>query len=66
MRHMAKVYKPAFKKEQKENSKSPFFVEQPDTSLPKVPLALHTKELFKKSEEALGHLKEKSGWTGRV
>ncbi|MET3699850.1 hypothetical protein SAMN05877753_11331 [Bacillus oleivorans] len=37
--------------------RSPFIIKKTTTSLPQIPTALHTAELFKKSDEAVNHLK---------
>ncbi|WP_194165645.1 hypothetical protein [Oceanobacillus sp. CFH 90083] len=43
----------------KRSSKSSFFTKKSGTSIPKIPNAKHTSELFKKSDRAIKHLKAK-------
>lgn len=38
-------------------AKSHFFLEKPTSDLPNIPTALHTRELFKKSDQAVERLK---------
>ena len=43
----------------KRSAKSSFFTKESGTSIPKIPNAKHTSELFKKSDRAIKHLKTK-------
>ncbi|GIO24139.1 hypothetical protein [Oceanobacillus sp. J11TS1] len=43
----------------KRSIKSSFFTKKSGTSIPKIPNAKHTSELFKKSDRAIKHLKTK-------
>jgi hypothetical protein len=44
--------------------RSPLISDKPVSSLPSVPTAIHTKQLFEKGNEAVYHLKYKQEVTG--